>query len=327
MDSNTSSDEYLEDGELNITARFNDIIKSLRGTNINLHDASSFKAFVSDNADIFGKSTTRDSNTLLHLLVDDAKKAAFERYQPLIKHLVETYPELLSKQNDYEMTPLYSAISKKREKFLRYICEIYPHIDAVLGIPCIRSENCIHLAIRRNILPKLSIYLIGLANEASLSAKDDNGNTPLHLAVEYSRCTSEQLEVVAALISKCDNALDARNNESLSPFLYHERTCLEANVKSRSTKDRSSAQKGENDGDVPLRYMKKEVREVKKEEKKEEKNSKYQVTEHSALAIKDLMKLHCLRTRDHDQAVDFLFGQSQGNSSILITPFARICQQ
>jgi hypothetical protein len=321
MDSNTSSDEDSEDGKLNITARFNDIIKSLRGTNIDLHDANSFKAFVSDNADFFGKSTTRDSNTLLHLLVDDAKKAAFERYQPLIKHLVETYPELLSKQNDYEMTPLYSAISKKREKFLRYICELCPHIDAILGIPCIRSENCIHLAIRRNILPKLSIYLIGLANEASLCAKDDNGNTPLHLAVEYSRCTGEQLEVVAALISKCDNALDARNNESLSPFLYHERTRFEANVKSRSTKDRSSAQKGEQNGDVPWRSRKGEVEEVEEvkevnEEKKEKKKPKNQVTEHSALAIKDLMKLHCLRTRNHDQAVDFIFGQSQGNSSI-----------
>jgi hypothetical protein len=140
------------------------------------------------------------------------------------------------------------------------------------------------------------------------------------------------LEVVAALISKCDNALDARNNESLSPFLYHERTCLEANVKSRSTKDRSSAQKGEQNGDVPWRSRKGEVEEVEEvkevnEEKKEKKKPKNQVTEHSALAIKDLMKLHCLRTRNHDQAVDFLFGQSQGNSSILITPFARICQQ
>jgi hypothetical protein len=46
---------------------------------------------------------------------------------------------------------------------------------------------------------------------------------------------------------------------------------------------------------------------VKKRIKEEAK-----VTEESADAILSYLKLHCMRTRNHDDAVDFLYGREQG---------------
>ena len=61
--------------------------------------------------------------------------------------------------------------------------------------------------------PELVVGLIERASEVILAAQDEKGYTPLHRAVEYSRCTALQLKVVRALIKRGDSAFDCRTNK------------------------------------------------------------------------------------------------------------------
>ncbi|RAH68475.1 uncharacterized protein BO66DRAFT_126039 [Aspergillus aculeatinus CBS 121060] len=72
----------------------------------------------------------------------------------------------------------------------------------------------------------------------ALMALDDKGNTPLHLAVAYERCTDAGLSVVKALIDFCDKALDAQTSTTnrLSPYRYHLFTRAEAGAKTSGRK-------------------------------------------------------------------------------------------
>ncbi|KAK4194262.1 putative intracellular serine protease [Triangularia verruculosa] len=68
----------------------------------------------------------------------------------------------------------------------------------------------------------------------TLAAKDNEGNTALHHAVEYKRCREGQLAIVQLIVSRCDNATKAAeekddfNNQGRSPYLHHLHTRQEA---------------------------------------------------------------------------------------------------
>ncbi|KAH7386417.1 hypothetical protein BKA64DRAFT_711643 [Cadophora sp. MPI-SDFR-AT-0126] len=397
--SEASSDDDDED-DVSAGKRFKDIISCLKEGKLDLRDPTRVEAFATENATYLGQKNG-DNNTLLHMLVDDAKDKVFDIYQPLVKLLIERYPQVLREKDNNEKTALYHAIYKKRGKFVRYICKNYKDIASILRITCYKSENCIHVAIRRNVAPELAITLIKFADEATLQAKEDKGYTPLHLAVAYDRCTDKQLEIVEVLVERCDKAMDQRTNAEppLSPYQYHEYTRIESR-KAAEKEARLAAEKekvgtqekneeGSTDGQVvpgkdkkfatqtvdpkagksgigskgaipamdtfkptPLRRtatgmespfgakstgatghgdqlklgtgmpigfagsnpatpvaaktdkLKKKKREPKEEPK---------VTEESASVIKNYLKLYCMRHRNHDDVVDFLYGRNQEN--------------
>ncbi len=395
------SSEDEDDTQDTVKKRFNDILKDLREDRLDLCNPDQLKQFAVHNANYLGGKITGDSdgNTLLHKLIVDAKDKVISKYEPLVKLLIERHPDLMTETaGDAEKTPLYTAISKKRDKLVLLMCEAHPDIDAILGIPCYHSENCLHIAIRRNIVPKTAIFLIQHASEATLCAKDDKGNTPLHLAVDYDRCIEAQLEVVQALISRCANAMDERTTKlNLSPYRYHEHTRAEAKMKEADEKkEREAAQgkKEEGSGDGPggkeapaakfnLKDVVSKPKDVKasksttgskgqmepprrvntssetpvgrhgnemspfggprnvvmgeppkigpnigrglnpktavapeesKKRKKEKDREKEKPTEESADAIRDYLKLQCMRERNHDDAFDLLYGPNDGTS-------------
>jgi hypothetical protein len=437
-DSDASSDEEDNEEEVSVKKRFDEIKSNLRNNKPDLRDTAELEHFAAQNANYLGETTADgDHNTLLHLLVEDAKDKVFDKYQPLIKLLIERYPNLLEEKDSSDKTPLYIAISKKRHKLVRFVCDTHPKIHAILSIPCYRSENCLHLAIRR-VTPDLAVFLIEHADEAALCAQDDKGNTPLHLAVAYERCTDAQLRIVKALIRRCDKAIDKRTKEPnhFSPYLFHEHTRAEAKIaaeaeakKAAKEKEKEAAQgkkdedgvasrngmggkddtggkdgagakftgatqakdakaprpvvaprgqsavvwgtesenigqsslvntsgetpsgkygsaggsynehKGAEFGPGKLRKVLSKVHTgpggvgsgdgkgpnqktpvalktsaALKKSKRKEKEKEEKVTEESADAIRYYLKLHCLRSRDHDEAVDFLYGRNQGLS-------------
>jgi ankyrin repeat protein len=455
-DEEEEEEEEGEEEEVSVNKKFQQIRHDLKHNKLDLCDPAKLKQFADHNASYLGQKTTGDSDhsTLLHLLVEDAneedkakakdkdkamdktkdKDKVIDKYQPLVKLLVELHPELLGEIDSNERTPLYLAIEKKRSKLVRSMCDTHPNIDAVLNIPCIHSENCLHVAIRKNISPKLAIFLIKHASEATLRAKDYRGITPLHLAVAYERCTDGQLEIVKALIERSDKAMDERTNapDSFSPYRYHEYTrakaiAAEAETKKAAKEKEKEAAQGKKDGSStaggdgpggrdaagakskaaayakdmrvlkpftgprgqgatllgkdlgrtePLRRLTTsseaplgeygivggsyggsggagnagyksialglgsgeppkigdgssdgkglnpktpvaaEEKRRKKAEKKTEKKE-VKVTEESAGMIRDYLKLHCMRTRNEEDAVDFLHGRNQGMSSFL----------
>lgn len=416
-DSDTSTNDE-EDGAASVNKKFKEIVRDLKNNQIDLRDAAQLQRFINNYGAYLGQKTAEDGdhNTLLHLLVNDAKDRVFEKYQPLVKLLIERHPNLLQEKEDSnEKTPLYIAISKRRDKLVRFICNTYDKIDAILGIPCYRSENCLHVAIRRNVAPQLAIFLIERAGEGTLCARDDKGNTPLHFAVDYQRCTDTQLDVVKALILQCDKAMDKRANppNSFSAYQYHEHTRAEAKKAARENekemaqglreggsagvsaagqkfknpalgKDKpftglrgqgtpfpgadlemhglpgrpkvgneallgkygnadaygglsGAASAGYRSGGLVLKsgeppkiglsintgsgemgsdngkgFSTKTPVAPKESRKKEREKEEEKVTEESADAIRDYLKLQCLRTRNHDDAVDFLYGRNQG---------------
>ena len=396
-----SSDEDDEE-ELSTKKRFEDIIRDLKSGQLDLlRNEARLQEFVVENANFLNQKTTGDGdhNTLLHMIVEEAKDKVFDIYQPLVQLLLKRHPQLLGEKDSNEKTPLYIAISKKRDKLVRFMCEAHPDIDTVLSIACYHSENCLHVAIRRNVFPKLAIFLIQKAGERTLCAKDDKGNTPLNLAVDYDRCTDAQLEVVEALILRCDKAMDERTNAPnfFSPYRYHEYTRAEARKAEAESKkalkdekdiisgraedpssagreDRSSAKAKtmrQNDDPMvpppmpmpkvpnipilqgPEQRSNSNIRRVNTEDKgiggsaesankhvklgemvlniprsgvsdgsrtptttkpraKKRVKEEVKVTDESADAILNYLKLHFMRTRNHDDAVDFLYGREQG---------------
>ncbi len=418
QDSEASSDEE-DDNEVSVKKKFEEILRILKSDKYDLTDQTKLDHFATVYANFLGRTTTGDSDqkTLLHLLVEDAKDKVFDKYKPLVKLLIDRHTDLLKVKDSNDKTSLYSAISKKREKLVRFICSTCPNIDAILEIPCYHSENCIHVAIRRNVTPKLAVSLIKDAGEKTLCAKDDKGNTPLHLAVAYERCTKAQLEIVKALIQQCDKAMDERTEapDFFSPYRYHEHTHAEAKRvaedeakkaakekekdAARGRKDEGGAAGGDGpggkdiastkfkvvtqgkDGKAPNPVMAKGLGNTsseapsrkyegpgetysraggagtggyksaglgpgsgepprfglnsrtftfglggsdgkepdlkspavpKESRRKEREKEEMKVTEESANVIRTYLKLHCMRTRSHDKAVDFLYGRNQG---------------
>jgi hypothetical protein len=405
QDSEPSSDDEDEE-EVSAKKKFDEIMRDLKSGQLDLRNESKLKEFAAENASYLDQKTTGDGdhNTLLHMLVEDAKDKVFDTYQPLVKLLLERHPQLLGEKDSNEKTPLYIAISKKRDKLVCFMCDAYPNIDTVLSIPCYHSENCLHVAIRRNVSPKLAIFLIQKAGEGTLCAKDDKGNTPLNLAVDYERCTETQFQVVEALISKCDKAMDERTNapNAFSPYQYHEHTRAEAkkaadaeakkapkdekDVPGRveepsaagregpagrdATGSKAKTMRQANDPRVPVAMPKVPVIpssgselgkanagirrvgtgergilgaelngykigamslnipsstvrpgetdgsrtpvQTKPSRAKKRTKEEAKVTDDSADAILNCLKLHCLRTRNHDDAFDFLYGRNQG---------------
>ncbi|KAH6715880.1 hypothetical protein BKA61DRAFT_334368 [Leptodontidium sp. MPI-SDFR-AT-0119] len=403
QDSEASSDDDDEE-EVSVGNKFKDIVRRLKEGKLDLRDPGKLQAFVLENASYLGQKTlgNGDHNTLLHLLVDDAKDKVFDIYQPLVKLLIDSYSQILSEKDSNEKTALYIAIYKKRSKLVRYICKNYKDIASILAIPCYRSENCLHVAIRRNVAPELACALIKYANETTLQAKEDKGNTPLHLAVAYDRCTDKQLEIVEALIAQCDKAMDERTNSDppLSPYQYHEYTRIESRKAAEKEARQAAAEKekatfqekneeGSTDGQTapgkdkkfapqtvdpkagksgvgskgaaasmdafkpgPLRriatgmespFVAKNTgatghgdqlrlgtglpmgfagsnpgtpiaaKTDKLKKKKREPKEEPKVTEESAAVIRNYLKLYCMRTRNHDDVVDFLYGRNQEN--------------
>lgn len=353
-----------------------------------------------------------DGNTLLHFLVDDARDKVIEKYELLVEHLITNHPDVLRKKNNNEKTVLYNAIDKKRGKLVRFICDRRRDIDEILGISCYHSENCLHVAMHCGISTRLALYLIEKAGENTLCAKDDWGNTPLHLAVAYERCTDEQLKIVQALVEKCDKALDIRTNEPnfFSPYRYHEHTRAEAlkrHAKEKATEGKSGGKKDERNtpveegsggkeaggskskmptviagptsahgsapekkhneydpllgginrvnsvletagksskrstGTVPQKMVStmgdgrgsdgkgfaskasaapKDIKESKEsKESKKKKKQRAEITKESAAAILDYLKIYCMRTRGHDEVVEFLYPRGRRMSLAQLT--------
>ena len=103
-----------------------------------------------------------------------------------------TAQRLLAKQDNAKLTPLHLAISKRNRNMVRWMCLAYEReskfgdIDEVLAMKSGNKENCLHLAIKKG--GRMAGFLVDLASADTLCATNEDGNTPLHLAVEHDRC-------------------------------------------------------------------------------------------------------------------------------------------
>ncbi|KAI0902147.1 hypothetical protein F4806DRAFT_445844 [Annulohypoxylon nitens] len=392
-DPRDSEDENNEEiSKIKIKQKFKTIIDELissakagqvKSGSFDLTTSAGLQAFMDLNKTELGKINT-SQQTLLHLIAESEKdELALTEMKDLITKLVELPDNLLGKQDENGKTPLFCAIAKRKHTLVRYMCDAHHDINSILRIPKFRrSANCIHQAIMNKGFSgddELLKFLIGNAEKDTLIAMDENGLTPLHLAVEYKRCDDAQLDIVRALVRRCDKVLDMTYEHSekgeLSPYLYHKLTCEEEKnrygevpEKKRNAEFQGTQQherlgvKGNPSGKGESRKQKLEEppipaeptppsfphwnptrafdskprlvdrsrnlfpeaskinqtnkRETSVEAKKpssvkKSKASKLKPTESSILAIRRYLKLECLRKKNHDDAVQFLYGAKQ----------------
>jgi hypothetical protein len=156
-------------------------------------------------------------------------------------------------------------------------------------------------------------------------AQDDEGNTPLHLAVRFEmRHRPADLNIVRQLLNKCPRAADILNKDKLSPYREHLESYkyyvkllptlprlvqrVEESSKERTPVSRDLRLKGLNR--LPRRKDSQVARD--KDEKKEP-------TDPEAISkvIRDLLKEHYLGSNcTREECMTYLYGESQTDGMV-----------
>ncbi|KAI2464187.1 hypothetical protein F4781DRAFT_425759 [Annulohypoxylon bovei var. microspora] len=259
-DSDDSSDDEDEERPLKrVRDNFDRILADLKSSaksgrvksgTFDLTTPTGLLAFLDHNKADLGKRNTKNQ-TLLHLIAEAEKDELppTRKMKLLIEELVHLSDNLLAMQDENGKTPLFCAVTNRNHKLVTIMCEAHHDVNSILKIPktptARQSTNCIHQAIMKKSSSRdddLLKFLIEKADEDTLLAVDENGFTPLHLAVEYKRCDDAQRGIVQALVERCDKVLSTtyRHPErgSLSPYLYHEFTHEEAKQRERQAIER-----------------------------------------------------------------------------------------
>ncbi|KAF5573096.1 intracellular serine protease [Fusarium pseudoanthophilum] len=180
------------------------------------------------------RSKRSQDENIFHVLAELEKQ--IYKSKVVVYCVVESCWDLLEAPNTQGMTGLHMAIQRKNYKVVKYILEAWDayskaDIDSVLKIQC-NGNNCIHLAIK-SMMPAATKdksrldaikALIKRASKETLTKSNNEGLTPLHLAVECERCTPQQLGIIEELVKKCEKALDERGPKDLSPYQHHKQT-------------------------------------------------------------------------------------------------------
>lgn len=189
-----------------------------------------------DKQRLLGKTTSSPQPTALHILAEEKcfskDEAVLQGTKDLVEYLVKNDKDsLLRVKEDSGFTPLHTAIQSRNRRMVKWICAAHDNVDEVLRQRGAKlKRNCIHLAIEcaKSGNDSTARNLVAYASAGTLIAKDERGNTPLHLAVEYSRCLEGQIELVKAILEKtdCSTQFDPQvdndlNNMENSPYRHH----------------------------------------------------------------------------------------------------------
>ncbi|PYH90812.1 hypothetical protein BO71DRAFT_386856 [Aspergillus ellipticus CBS 707.79] len=176
---------------------------------------------------ILDQQTRTDRQNFLHVIASRLGHKALTRY------VVRMKSHLLHQKDASGRTPLYVAIVYKNYAFLDAILAEFDDtiLDLLLREPCENGRNCIHATIQYSLNKEYTWNLILKASDVTISASDQDGLTPLHLAVDYDKSSSSQLSIVRALIARGDGAFDkfSTNPSGLSVYEYHQHTREQAN--------------------------------------------------------------------------------------------------
>ncbi|KAL6878819.1 hypothetical protein J3F83DRAFT_724010 [Trichoderma novae-zelandiae] len=259
-DSDEEEGEASNRGGKSVKDLLEEVLKGIRDGTRDFTNDSQLKSFKASGGDgNYLASNTADPRqpTALHIMAAMDKKELPKldgRMEPLIRFLVEHENDLLRIQDRSGHTPLFLAIEAKKEKMVQWMCESHRKISDILDMSSNDKDkmNCIHIGIDKRV--KFLDLLIDKAEPATLAAKDGDGNTPLHLAVEYKKCKKEQLDIIQSIIAKSDAAVQRSpngdfNNDGLSPYLHHKESCRKALARAKE-KERKSAkdEKGRDKG-------------------------------------------------------------------------------
>lgn len=233
-DGEDSDNDYEDDDPVAATApilakdgvqvAFDEIMLKAGSGKLNLGKKENRKEFLEFYGDLLVRKTQAYDQTLLHIIANTLG------HKSLTRCVLKKDKKLLEHKDESGKTPLHMAIVKKNFDFLSVVLGEIEDLDALLRMTCEHSRNCIHTAIYHDLRQDYTVKLIKRASEATLCATDQDGLTPLHLAVDYERSSESHLSIVQALIAHGDGALDqfTTNPKDLSVYEYHQYTRSQA---------------------------------------------------------------------------------------------------
>jgi hypothetical protein len=318
---------------------FDEILSRARNSDLSLSTSGARKEFLLRYGEVLSRKTRANGQTLLHII------AGTIGHKSLTRCVLRNDKKLLQERNDNGQTPLFIAIGKKNFDFISVVIKEIKDLDTLLSMDHERYTNCIHKAVNSNLEPEFSLKLIEKASEATLCAKDEDGLTPLHLAVDYERSSDAQLIIVQELIAHCEPALDqlTTNPKDLSVYEYHQYTrsrSLNSFTSTRSKESSYNKPRGgihdqiddptskRDDGKDNLSFLEtNDKRENRPPRRKTEPNEDIQTKasqekEQNAEKIQTILKLSYLRStfrtgteRDQGKAARFLYGTNTASTA------------
>jgi ankyrin repeat protein len=207
-----------------VQVAFDEIINNARNLKLNLGDRGIRNEFMESYGNLLVRKTQGYDQTLLHIIANTLG------HKSLTRCVVKKDKKLLEHKDESGKTSLHMAIVKKNFRFLSVVLDEIEDLDGLLRMTCEHSRNCIHTAIYHGLGQEYTVKLIKRASEATLCATDQDGLTPLHLAVDYERSSESHLSIVQALIAHGDRAFDefTTNPKDLSVYEYHQYTRSQA---------------------------------------------------------------------------------------------------
>jgi len=214
-----------------------------------------------------------NGQTVLHMLIDSWQKhipVNLKVLPPIRKAfvaIVAKYPELVKVRDTLDQqgsrisgqTVLYRAIASGHSRIVDAVVKNTKPIETTSSsgkkskkekandplsqailVRCSadgREENSLHFALRSSpqvVSPETLKKLVRKSTEAAVAAADSFGFTPLHYAVDYSRCSHDQYGIIKSLLKTGEKSsliksgkavLDfVTNGERLSVYRYHIKT-------------------------------------------------------------------------------------------------------
>lgn len=229
-DSSDTESEYQDDDDVRVGSyvpetdevrtTFDDIIKRARAKTLNVSIQPYRGEFLDKYGDILEKTTRDSGQTILHMC------AGVPGVNSLPRCLLKWKGSLLNVRDEADKTALHYAISRNNTGFINVVPKAIKDLDPFLAMTYHHKRNCIHMAIYHSLEAEQTIKLIEEASEGTLSATDQNGLTPLHMAVNYKDASESRLRIVQALLRRGDSALNVLTQEpkGLSVYQYHEFT-------------------------------------------------------------------------------------------------------
>lgn len=185
---------------------------------------------------------TNDGKTFLHVLAYDSSPKLPVKW--LVASFVSkgTCHSQMAALDNHNRSPTHAALAEGNTVFLdgifksvgpvttdRVRAALKCELEVLLNVDT-RVTTVLHTAMRNqhNFSPSLLKRIIELVPEDMFCVQDSNGRTPLHLAVDYRRCTEGQLEVVQHLLARGPSALEIKTtyppDRADSVYQYHEYT-------------------------------------------------------------------------------------------------------
>lgn len=263
-----SESDFSEDKEerqikVSVKALFDEVLDKIRDEKLDLTNKDQYEDFAAhDGKHLTSQTGSQDQPTVLHIMASKDKNdlPKFDsKMQPLVELLAEQ-EDYLTVQNRSGHTSLFIAIETKKKEMVRWICDAQPNISRVLAITGSRKMNCLHAGVNKRV--RFLDLLIEKADPEVLAAKDEDGNTPLHLAVEYKKCKREQLQFIKKMIDRGDHAVLTSgpdcdfNRDDLSPYLRHKESVRKAREKEKEKeKEKKQTREGVERGKASRSYM------------------------------------------------------------------------